>query len=154
MVSSSPSSASYRFFFTIRQAPVTAEKFCAVARRYMSPGGIARVALMAVPRRSAEADDNARVLHSAVRIQKLCAHGAHVRPLGIAEHLADGVRRGELHIVVQQKQVLARGIAGGRVVDGGKVERPLILHHAQPPAARRAQPCIRRRWCARWSCSR
>ena len=76
---------------------------------------------MAVPRRSAEADDNARVLHSAVRIQKLCAHGAHVRPLGIAGHLADGVRRGgELHIVVQQKQVLARGIAGGRVVDGGK----------------------------------
>ena len=91
---------------------------------------IGGVSLVAVSRAAVDAHNDARVLDFVVGENQLGTHGTHVGALAVAEQLPQKVLRGNLDIVIQQQQLFAVGKLCAKVVDGRKIEFPLIAHHA------------------------
>ena len=93
--------------------------------------------LVAVAGVAPQPGDDPRVLDGIVGvIEHGSGHRAAARPGALAQQLGHPVPFGDLHIVVQQQKIAARGVLAPKVVDGREVE-PLarILDHPQPVVA-------------------
>ena len=94
--------------------------------------GIMRMPLVAVARTAVDAHDHTAVLNGAIRIKQLGTHAGHIGALAVAEHLAQKSQRGDLDIVVQQKQLLPLGKAFPKVIDSRKIKGALVVNHLTP----------------------
>ena len=81
---------------------------------------------------SADAHDDAGVLHRIVRIEEPRADRAHLRPLHMLGHQRKPFSINYFCIVVQKEQPRAVGLLHGKVVDRGKIERAAVT---QKPCA-------------------
>ena len=77
---------------------------------------------MQVPRHAADAKAHASVLDGVIGVEQLGTHAAHTLLLGVHDHLFQPARGDDLGVVVEQQQILARGVPGPKVVQGAVVE--------------------------------
>ena len=78
-----------------------------------------------MPCHAAQTKADARMLDGLIGIIQLCAHCANVRPLGKHQHFLNPVRRDNLGVVVEQKQILSSAKLYAVVVDRRVVELSL-----------------------------
>ena len=77
-----------------------------------------------------DTEDYAGVLDSSIGIEKLRAHCAHIGAHRLMGHDLQPSRVGDLDIVVEKAQEVARCFAHGTIVERGKIERAVVCEDA------------------------
>src|SRR5438445_7238374 len=83
--------------------------------------------LVRVSCRTADPEDDAAVLEGAVGVQKSCTDRADLGPHCVRDHLVEPAGLSRLKVVIQETEHAAARMTCREIVDGGEIERSVIL---------------------------